>query len=257
MGNQQLYILNEDTKQLLLTAKLGDGHLTIPKNSNSNSCYYTNCIYKEYLEHKKSILRDLSFDITYVEKNGYAGKPIFCLSSKKHVEITKIKNMSLEDTLSSLNDYGIALWFYDDGSLHKDKLFYNLNTHSFSKEIQENLFIPFFNKYNIFPKVTKEIKKNGNIYYYLRISKFEGAYEISEILNKYKINCYSYKVWSSETSQKWRKLQVQLKSMTIDISNSKKGKLLELDSVEDIVRSLEKFKASRWYKTRARNNETC
>lgn len=150
---------------------------------------------------------------------------------------------SIEKALSLLDELGIAMWFYDDGSLHNSKLFYNLNTHEFSKELQEDLFIPFFNKYNIYPKITKEVKKDGRIFYYLRISKFEGSYEISNILNKCPVNCYKYKVWSSETIQKWSKLQVELKNQGIGVSNKRFSELLKCNTIQDIVQSLEKSKA--------------
>ena len=243
MGNQQLYVLTTDLSQLFLTAKLGDGHLTTPKNINSNSYYSTNCKFKEYLEFKSKILGDLSGNINYIEKNGYSQTPIFSLISKRDDLITHIRNLSLEETILNLNELGIALWFYDDGSLHKNKLFYNLNTQKFSYDIQKELFIPFFNRYNIFPKITEENKKDGRIFYYLRISKYEGAYEISRILEKYPLECYKYKLWSPETIQKWSKLQAELKSRAIVASYKRLSNLLELDTIEDIVQSLEKSKA--------------
>ncbi|MCG8399364.1 hypothetical protein LWS67_23025, partial [Bacillus atrophaeus] len=55
--------------------------------------------------------------------------------------------------------------------------------------------------------------------YYLGINKYEGANIISEILSRYPLNCYSYKLWSSETIQKWSKLQEQLKSTDRNLTN--------------------------------------
>ena len=83
------------------------------------------------------------------------------------------------------------------------------------------LLIPFFNKWNIFPKLQVENKKDGKQYWYLRVPKYEGAAEISKILDKYPIDCYSYKRWSSETIQKWSKLQEQLKSQGKSTSDFK------------------------------------
>lgn len=122
-----------------------------------------------------------------------------------------IKNLSIEEVLANLNELGLALWIYDDGSLHKSKYFYNLNTQSFSKEVQEDVLIPFLNSYDIYPKLQVENKKDGRQFWYLRIGKYQGAAEISKILNEYPVNCYSYKRWSSETIQKWSKLQEELK----------------------------------------------
>jgi hypothetical protein len=252
MGNQQLYNLNNNQLQVIFTGILGDGHLTIPKNLNSNSHYVTNCKYKEYLEFKQNLLGNLSFNIGHISKNGYSQTEIYTLSSKKHKDITAIRALSMQELLNSIDELGIALWFYDDGSLHKNKLFYNLNTHKFSKNIQEELFIPFFNKFNIFPKITQEVKKDGRIFYYLRISRFEGAYEISKILSKYPLNCYSYKLWSSETIQLWSKLQAKLKSEGKIVSNKMFGQLLSEyakgTDLQDIVQSLQKCKASSLYR---------
>lgn len=48
-----------------------------------------------------------------------------------------------------MDDLGLAMWFYDDGSLHQTKLFYNLNTQAFSKETNEQIIVLFLAKYNI------------------------------------------------------------------------------------------------------------
>lgn len=243
MDNQQLYNLDNNQLQVLLTGRLGDGHLTTPKNNKSNSYYCTNCKYEEYILFKKKLLGNLSHNYSVNNNNGFSNSKIFTLTTKRHKDMTTIKYISIKEILNTLDNLGIALWFYDDGSLHKDKMFYNLNTHKFSKEIQERLFIPFFNNLNIFPKITKESKKDGRVFYYLRISKFEGSYEINKILEKYPIDCYKYKLWSSEAIQKWSKLQVELKHRALKVSNKRMSNLLKLNSIEDMVQSLEKSKA--------------
>lgn len=215
MGNQQL-CLNNEQKQVIVSGIFGDGYIS--PNSKQGAYYMTNCKYKEYLEFKKNLLGELCYttNINSIEHNGYSQTKIYTLRTRKDTIINEIRNMPLEDLLNELDELGIAMWIYDDGSLHKDKLFYNINTQLFPKEIQERLFIPLFNKFNIFPKVTIERKKDGREFYYLRVSKYEGAYEISRILEKYPLECYAYKRWSSETIQKWSKLQEQLKSTDID-----------------------------------------
>lgn len=221
MENGQSAALNLSNEQIqvLLTGIFGDGSLAKPINTNSNSNYTTNCIHKEYLEYKKELLGDLAYEIHRVEENGFTKKPIYCMGTHKNSEITKIRNLSLEECLNLMDDLGVALWFYDDGSLHKSKLFYNLNTHAFSREINEDLFVPYFRKYDIKAKVLPERKKDGRVFWYLTISKFEGAYEISNILLKHYVDCFNYKIWSSETIQRWSKLQGELKSTDKELSN--------------------------------------
>lgn len=207
--NQQLQSLSNEQLQVFLSGRLGDGCIT---TTNSNSTYYcTNCKYEEYIDFKSKLLGNMFKAKSYNESNGYCKTPIYTMRSCSDNILKTIKDLPIEDVLENLNDLGIALWFYDDGSLHKKNYFYNLNTQSFSKEVQEELFLPFFNNLNIFPKLQVENKKDGRQFWYLRITKYEGAAEVSKILEKYPLSCYDYKRWSSETIQKWSKLQEELK----------------------------------------------
>jgi hypothetical protein len=229
MDNQQLQDLNmnNNEKQIILSGLLGDGYISIPLKSNK-SRYTTTSYYEEYIDFKINLLKNIRSNKRFVKSQGIAKTPIYILDTNYTEEIALFKSFTLDKILHNLDELGIAMWFYDDGSLHKDKLFYNLCTHAFTKEEQEEYFIPFFNKFNIFPKLTIERKKDGREFYYLRISKFEGAYEIATILTKFPIECYKYKIWSSETIQKWSKLQEKLKSENIsNISNKMKGVLLD------------------------------
>lgn len=249
MDNQQLSDLTMEQEQVLLTGIFGDGCL---HKNGKNSTYTSNCIHKEYLEFKRALLGDLSIgDLHYTAINGYSGTPIYTMRSKTEERVTRVHNYTLETALSKLTDLGVAMWIYDDGSMHKDKLFHNINTHKYSEEINRELLIPFFNTYNIYPKVTKEVKRDGRVFYYLRVSKYEGSYEISKILEKYPVDCFKYKSFSSETILLWSKLQVELKSRGISCSNRRFGALLtELsinNDIQDIVQSLERSKAGITY----------
>ena len=189
--------------------------------------YSTNCIHEEYIDYKIKLLGDLVSSKSFIDKNGYNQTPIYRFYTHVNPDITKIKNMSIEEALTLMDDLGLALWFYDDGSLHKNKLFYNLNTQAYSEEVNRELFVPFLKKFNINAVPTVERKKDGREFWYLRIGKYDGAYEISQILNKYPINCYNYKVWSSETIQNWSKLQEWLKSSgNLNFSSRKQASIL-------------------------------
>lgn len=217
MGNQQLYNLNQNQLQILLSGYFGDGcfHKN-PQQYKYRTTYST--IHEEYSVYRRHLLGDLFSNHKERKINyGYSSKNNIYIDTTRSLDIlTDIYNLSIEDKLNSMTELGIALWFYDDGSLHHKSLFYNLNTQSFSKEVQEEYFIPFFNKHNIFPKIQIERKKSGKIYYYLRIPKYEGSCEIAKILSRNYLKCFDYKVWSSETIQKWSKLQERLKSLGID-----------------------------------------
>ena len=216
-GKSAALSLSESQKQVIISGIFGDGSIV---TTNSNSTYFTtNCKYLEYLNYKKELLGELFSSLSQVKKNGFCKTPIWILRSKSSNKLLELKTLPINDLLDNLNNLGIALWFYDDGSLHKKSLFYNLNTHSFPREIQEQYFIPFFNKKGIFPKLQREKKKDGRTFWYLRIGKFSGADIVTTLLSKYPIPCYSYKRWSSETIQKWSKFQEELKSTGIDFNS--------------------------------------
>lgn len=243
MDNQQLNLFTREQLQVFLASQLGDGCIT---KTNSNSFYYsTNCKFEEYIDFKHTLLGDMFKKKSLLQENGFSKTPIYVMRSKSSSQLCNIKQMSISDVISKLDELGIALWFYDDGSLHQRNLFYNLNTHKFSKDIQENVFIPFFNELGIYPTLRVERKKDGRVFYYLTIGKYDGAMKISQILSKYPVNCYSYKRWSSETIQKWSKLQEELKSEGIEITNLNNfqiGKLYKgVITIQDIVRTYRKL----------------
>lgn len=249
MGNQQLCNLSNEFKQVVLSGILGDGCLYNQNKDikKGNYMYLTSCIHKEYIDYKCNILSILKPKIGYIKENGYCKTPIYTLRTLSSNILTNFSKYNLKTICDNIDELGLALWFYDDCSLHKHKLFYNINTQSFTKEEQEEFLIPLLNRFNIFPKITKEVKKNGNVYYYLRVSKFEGSFEISTILKKLPFKCFNYKLWSSETIHFWSKLQVQLKSLGIRATNRRLSNLLKIlekgGSMQDIVQSLEKSKA--------------
>jgi len=230
-GQSAALNLSNEQIQVLLTGKFGDGCLSTPKSCVDNSLYSSNSIHEEYVDFKMKLLGNLASKKSRISSNGYAKTPIWQFHTHVSPDITKIKNMDIETALNLMDDLGVALWFYDDGSLHKTKLFYNLNTQAFSQEINQDLFVPFLSKFGIFAKPTIERKRDSREFWYLRISRYEGAYEITQLLNKYPVHCYNYKVWSSETIQNWSKLQEQLKS--IDATN------LSIRSIAAMLRRIE------------------
>ena len=214
IDNKQLYNFTREQTQVFLTARLGDGCIS---STNSGSIIYTsNCKHKEYLEFKKQLIG--KGRISCIERNDYTQTPIYTYYGGSWFELSLIKQLPIQEVINNLDELGIALWFYDDGSLHKRDLYYNLNTQSFTKEVQEQVFIPFFKSLGITAKIRCD-NNHSRPLYYLGINKYEGANIISSILAKYPIDCYSYKLWSSETIQKWSKLQEELKSVDKNLSN--------------------------------------
>ena len=153
MDNQQLSLLTREQLQVFLTARLGDGCIT---TTNSNSTYYTtNCKFEEYIDYKSELLGDMFKKKTFQEKNGFCQTPIYNMRSCSSNILKVIKELPLEEVINNLDELGIALWFYDDGSLHKTDLNYNLNTQKFSYEEHTDIFIPFFKFVLLKKEVTK------------------------------------------------------------------------------------------------------
>lgn len=226
------YQLSNEQLQVLITGRFGDG--CFAPNSQAkrhpeiayNFRYTTSCVHREYIEYKKQLLGDLGGEIKETINKGFKKGVIYKMTTPSLPVITELALKTPEELLSQIDDLGLALWMYEDGSLHKTKLFYNLNTQGFSKDFIVGSIVPILKeKFNVIAIPTVENKKDGRQFWYLRIRKFEGAFTVTDILRKYYVPCFDYKLISSETSLKWRKLQEQLKSVNIDINTMNKHSL--------------------------------
>ena len=217
IDNQQDYNLSNNQIQVIVSGIFGDGHISM--STSGKSFYSTSCIYEEYIDFKANLLEGLLNKKKSYLNMGYKERIIYEINTSVDQRISNLQALSIEEKLSLLDDLGLAMWFYDDGSLHKKNLFFNLSTHSFSEEIQRNLFIPFFEERGMKPKIFYDKKKDGRIFPYLYFGKHFGAYEIMQILSKFPIECYKYKLWSPETIQEWSKLKAQLKSEDIEVTS--------------------------------------
>ena len=181
--------MDNKIKQVLIASMLGDGGMS------KNDIFSTGCKYKEYVDYKYNILKKYALANWYrfIPHNGYKDKEYHKLTLKKNKEITAICRQPLEDLLNSLDLFGLAIWFYDDGSLHNKKDFYNLSTHAFSKTEHENLIIPRLKDFGLKPTLAIERKLDGRILYYIRINKKDGAEIINKALKKIPLSCYAYK----------------------------------------------------------------
>lgn len=198
--------MTREAEQTLLSGILGDGHIRRPKGIAGNSLFQTNCIYEDYINLKANYLKEFNPHIGVVEKNGYAQKRIFTLRTRVHKDITEMYNMSIEQVVNDLDSLGLALWFYDDGSLHKNRHFYNLNTHAFDVEIQEDIFLPKLKMFGMIGTITSETKKDGRFFNYIMIKRKDGANLISELLREHSVESYAYKLWPELNEYYWREV---------------------------------------------------
>lgn len=214
MDNQQLRNLFTNNQiQVLLTGVLGDGCFNRDKRVHNN-LYATSSIHKEYVEFKKQLLGELvTQGVGSGINSGYKKGTIYSVRTITKPEFQHIKMAPMSDIIQLMDTLGLALWVYDDGSLHKDKSYYNIYTNSHDIETHEDVFVPFLKeRFNIKADIRTDRKKDGRVFFYLSVGKYNGANIINDVLNTHKVNCFSYKLWSSETSLLWRKLQEKLKS---------------------------------------------
>lgn len=182
---------DNNLKQFYISSFLGDGCVI---KTNQTIKISTNCKYEEYLKFKMKLL-GMNKDIGYIEHNGYENAHIYTLYVGVNEVFDELHCKPIEDLVGMLDELGIALWFYDDGSLHKRCLFYNLNTHAFPEDVQREVFIPFFEKLGCKPRILYDRKKDGREFPYLFFPKGDGAHVIANILRKYPVDCYMYKHW--------------------------------------------------------------
>lgn len=197
--------ITNQQKQVLLSGLLGDGSI-----KRSHVSY--NCMYEEYMQFKRNLLGNLAkSEVNESDNLGYKkGSKIYTFYGKLNSYADSLVNKDLSEMIQDLDELGLALWVMDDGSLHKKNYFYNINTHSFPKEVQEKVLIPALNKFGIYPKTMVENKPDGRQFHYLYISKWNGAMIISRILRKYAVDCYKYKLIPKEIEDAYFKLDLEV-----------------------------------------------
>lgn len=217
--------LTREQKQVLLSGIFGDAYIHRKVHFDG---WRTSCIYKEYVQFKKQLLGDIAEKCDVVEKknSGYKEGSIYMLDISSHCLINQVTRLSIAEQVNQLDELGVALWFYDDGSRHKKSNWYNLNTHAFTEEVQQELFLPFFKGLGMEPSILKERKKDGREFSYLHFPKHRGAYLIAQILEKYPVSCFSYKRWPEEHLLAWTRLKTKLKEEGKSVTSRMFGDLI-------------------------------
>lgn len=233
--------MENNEQQLIISAFLGDGHIR-----KGGYITYTS-IHKEYLIFKQN-LSEKTTEIKELSNNGYKkDSKIFKLSLKT---TDYAKNFSFEN-LKDINELGLALWFYDDISLHKKKHFYNINSHSFSEEEHDLYLIPLLNKFKIFPKKIKTFK-NGKNLWYLTVQKYKGGLEIDRILRKFEVKCFNYKLLPNQDIQNFNYLRNKFKNCKIQSTTLSKlitkNREEFLDKIKHIIKIDDFIALSKRYK---------
>lgn len=175
-------------KQVILASWLGDGNI----RKNRRTPYLRLCHgldQYDYLIYKKEILEqnDL-FSFTLYEKND-GRKPRYSLDSRSHIILNDLYTYGYKNGkacinkkyLYQLNNYGLYLWYLDDGSLQNNGRDIVLCSDGFS--YNENIIIRNFlkDKFNINSNIQKVKRPENHYNYRIRLNKRETEKFINTI----------------------------------------------------------------------------
>lgn len=189
--------------QIILGSWLGDGNIRRTTNCINTQLRITHGEDQyEYLQYKKSILEENN--LLFFTENSREGGSTF-KNSKKRYEISSQHTPLLNDIYDKcypngkaifnkeyfyqLDDYGLFIWYLDDGSLQRNKHII-LCTDNFTYEDVVEMQNYFKKIYNTDTKIFS-IRENQ---YRLRFNQ-ENTQKFFNIINKYKneVKCMNYK----------------------------------------------------------------
>ncbi len=213
-------IMNNNELQILTGSALGDGHIT------PNGTFTTGSKHKEWIDYKANILSKYTTDKWYnfIEKNGYNQTPYHTLRTSVNDDIRLILSMSLKEKLDTLDELGLAIWFYDDGSFHQIDMRYHLYTNSFTEEEHIRYILPALMRFGIKAGIAKDRKQDGRVFYYTTIGKKTGAQIVNKALKKVPVKCYKYKTYHGNIND-------TLRNKFVKTTNVNTGKIIIHDSI--------------------------
>lgn len=175
----------ESATQLILTARIGDGHISI--NGNNKAIARYSSVDEHYIKWKYNILNSyFSCGEVRSKDNSHGFNKdgiIYTVTTHASNEIYKYLVMSKIDIIDSLDYFGFMVYYFDDGSWHRNRKVMNLYCNSFNDEEVEHLRNKIFNLFG--EKMCSklwDIKKDGRKYPYLYIPKVV----VNKIINTYK-----------------------------------------------------------------------
>lgn len=204
--------MKETAKQIILTAKIGDGHI---RPTGKWACAKYSSILEDYMIYKHNCLSK-EFECSEVRlKDNSAGYSkrgtIYTLGVFSSPDILDVYNMSRIEVISQLDYFGFLIYYFDDGAYHKTRNTMHIYCNSFTSEEVEALVDKI---YELFPykrcSVRVDRKRDGREYPYLYVPRVT----VDAIKDKYLdfvkntplLHCMSYKLGlPSQTIEKQEK----------------------------------------------------
>jgi len=188
-------------KQVIIGGLLGDLSCRISATSIYARLEGGHCErQKDYMFWKINLLQRLMFNVgrTAIGAYLYQSRNFKALNEYYTLFYSKGYKSINREILNLLDDFGLLIWYLDDGSYHKRDHCIYLYTNSFSLEEQNIISRWFVQKYNIKPRIIKIRKNITNKQlddcYFLRINTSDTK-RLLEIFSKFEVpNCMNYKL---------------------------------------------------------------
>lgn len=199
LAEREKIILSSVERQVILGSLLGDMYCRIKKTCKNAQIEGAHSKKQEpYLLWKISLLRSLLFNIrrTNLGYLFFESKVYPCLNYYHNLFYINGKKQIHRKILEKLNEFGLAIWFMDDGTYKKRDRSCCLHTNGFTYE--ENIVIQdwFKTKWEIYPKIysIKNPKRYpGKIWYFLNFNVQETN-KLFNLIKNYIHPSMKYKV---------------------------------------------------------------
>jgi len=203
--------LSRRAKGRIVGSLLGDSsiHKDHINRETSNSYRYSithSAKQKEYLEHKRNLLsKDLNCEFPMLCYNKKVDHyrlqkchPVFGNSLYELIYSNRIKTFTRK-VLNLLTNEGIAIWYMDDGNLHrKSNKSSELRLCTCFFDIEEAYVVIdyFSSRHNIEFKISKQYdKRTEKMYYNVSICNTAGIKKFMKIVKQYiTVDCMKYKI---------------------------------------------------------------
>ncbi len=198
--------LNNIEEQMVVGGLLGDLSCRIGRTSKNARLEGGHCLkQKEYLLWKINLMERLMFKTRKSKLNAYfyQSKNFKILNHYHTLFYNKGFKYISREILNLLDNFGLLIWYLDDGSYKKRDKNMVLHTNGFSFEEQLIIKSWFKEKYNITPYIQKssDLKRYPNKFWHYLCFNVNDTKKLINIFKNFEIpDCMKYKLGISHSS---------------------------------------------------------
>lgn len=192
--------MNKTIVQFLYSARLGDGCF-YRRNEKQNYLFTFTSYNNEYINFVYNYFKSLEYSpypIRDILSGFKVGSKGYTFQTRVHTDFTYVASLTVSECVNALDVEGLAFFYLDDGSYHKNKHFGHLYCNTFSVDDVNALIEKFYSLYPIKRcSLRWDRKKNGKCYPYIYIPVSvmnEFKKDVKVIIDKYDLHSFDYKV---------------------------------------------------------------